>query len=108
MKLQVHSAYSWLAKAKRGQVRRRDGGLVRWLREKWVNLTPWAEGLVKSAAQSPACGSRHPQQRSKTVCRPSVRVSHKTPSLASSFTKAQISRAMRIKNRGGTVHWKKL
>ncbi len=104
----AHSAYSSLAKAKRGAIKRRDGGLVRWLREKWVNLTPLAEGLVENVAQSPACGSRHPRQRSKTVCRPSVRVSHKTPSLASSFSRAQVARAVRIKDRGGTVHWKKL
>jgi hypothetical protein len=103
-----HSAYASLQRASRGLVKRRDGGLVRWLREKWVNLTPYVEGAVREIAESPACGTRHPKQRGKTVCRPTVRVSAKTPALAPAFTKRQIQRAVEWKNKGKVVHWKKM
>lgn len=86
--------------------------LLRWgsptKGEKWLNLTPYGEGLVKSIKDSPACGSRHEKQKGKSVCRPLIKINKKTPEIATTYTKAQIKKAIEIKNKGNTINWKKL
>ena len=46
-------------------------GVTRWLREKWIQVTPF----IKNEKKIP-CGS---SKRRKHACRPSVRISKKTP-----------------------------
>ena len=75
------------------------GGLKRWLyRENWVNLTPYAEGLAKK--NDFPCGKKHPKQKGQSVCRPAKE--------SVKYTKEQIKKAVRIKNRGGVIRWKEL
>lgn len=86
---------------------RSKGNLSKWFEEKWVNLTPYAEGLTKSRTAY-KCGDTHPNQKNKSVCRPSVKVSDSTPSLAQNFSKAKIMKAAKLKNKGQTIIWSKL
>jgi hypothetical protein len=79
-----------------------------WLKEKWINLTPYAEGLIKSINQSPVCGKKHPNQKSPSVCRPSVKVNNNTPKLASNYSKQQIKKAVDIKKQNKRINWDKL
>lgn len=79
-----------------------------WLKEKWINLTPYSEGLIKSLKDSPVCGKKHPKQKGPSVCRPSIKVNEKTPLLASSFNKKQIQKAVNIKKENKYINWNKL
>jgi len=75
-----------------------SGGISRWFKEKWVNLTPFAEGLAKKTDFP--CGKKHPKQKGESVCRPAKE--------SIKYTKEQIKKAVRIKNRGGVIRWKEL
>ena len=60
-------------------------GLSTWIQEKWINLIPYALGLVSKIEDSPKCGGMHPKQKEwkiPSICRPSVKVNNKTPRLA--------------------------
>jgi hypothetical protein len=94
--------------AKEGKTKNRDGNLKRWIEEKWVNLTPYSENLVKSIYDSPECGKPHPKQKGKSVCRPLKKISDKTPNIASSYSKEQIKKAVKKKNKGEIIKWQKL
>lgn len=104
-----NSAYRSMALAKQGKTKERDGNLKRWLNEKWINLTPYATGLIKYIKDSPKCGdsSKNPKGQ-KSICRPLKKVSQKTPKLATEYTKKQIQKALSIKNKGGVIQWNKL
>lgn len=83
-------------------------GLSIWFKEKWLNLTPYAEGLVKTISDSPPCGKRHPNQKGPSVCRPSIKINNETPNLAKSYNKKQIQNAVSIKKQGKRINWDKL
>ena len=87
-----------------------NSGLGRWLyQEDWINLTPWAFGVVKSIKDSPKCGDSHLNPKGqKSVCRPNKKASKRTPKTASSFTKQQVKKAVRIKNKGERIDWNSL
>lgn len=108
-------AYKSLALIKRykdmgGKIneRKSKGGLSKWLKEDWRNLTPYAEGSVKSLKESPKCGSKGKNQKGPSVCRPLKKMDSKTVSLATEYSKAQIKKAVQIKKRGETIQWKNL
>ena len=103
-----HSAYRSMKIAKEGKTKNRDGNLRRWINEDWRNLTPYAEGLVNSIKDTPECGKPHPEQKSKSVCRPLKKVSNQTPELATSYSKDEIKKAVEIKNNGETIKWSNL
>ena len=103
-----NSAYRSMKLAKEGKTKKRDGNLKRWINEEWVNLTPYAEGLIKSISDSPECGKPHPEQKGKSVCRPLKKVSEKTPNIASSYSKEQIKKAVKKKNKGEIIKWREL
>ena len=110
-----HSAYKSMAliklyKSLGGRIdeSKSKGGTQRWLKEKWVNLTPVAMGL-SSLADSPACGVKHLKQgNNPSICRPKIKVNEKTPKVASTYTKTQLKKALDIKKKGKTINWGKL
>lgn len=83
--------------------KKKDSGLERWFDEKWVNLTPYSEGLGNKL-QFP-CGKRADKQKGPSVCRPSIKVNKDTPSLAQSYSKKQIQKAVSIKKKGKVIKW---
>jgi len=91
--------------AKEGKTKERDGNLKRWINEDWRNLTPYAFGIT-SLNKAPKCGdsSKNPRGQ-KSVCRPMKTVSKSTPVLATAYTKAQIKKAVSMKNEGKTIRW---
>ena len=62
-------------------VARSSGGLTRWFKEKWVD--------VKTGKP---CGRKKGENRAYPACRPSKRVSSKTPKTASEMTAAEKAR----------------
>ena len=99
------SAYRSMVLAKEGKTKERDGNLKRWINEDWRNLTPYAFGIT-SLNKAPKCGdsSKNPRGQ-KSVCRPMKTVSKSTPVLATAYTKAQIKKAVSMKNEGKTIRW---
>lgn len=80
--------------------------LVRWGREKWLNLT----AKITDHQKLP-CGTKGKKQKElglPSVCRPSVKINEKTSSLSSSYTDQQIKKAIEIKKKGKTIKWKEL
>lgn len=75
------------------------GGTTRWLRQTWVNLSPYAEGLTSDRFQY-KCGQKAPNQKGPSVCRPSSEVKR--------YSKAQIKQAVKIKSSGKVINWDKL
>ena len=93
--------------AKEGRTKARDGNLRRWIQEDWRNLTPVAEGLT-SLKDAPECGKPHPKQKGKSICRPTKKVSHQTPELASKYTRSQLNKAVELKNKNHRINWSSL
>jgi hypothetical protein len=90
----------------KGQVRN-ENGLKRWIKEKWRNVTPLSLG--DNAFYE--CGKKSKKQRQlhlPSVCRPTKKISNKTPRLARTFTQKQIKKAVKIKSRGDRVYWNTL
>ena len=67
-------------------VARSSGGLTRWFKEKWVD--------VKTGKP---CGRSKGESRAYPACRPSKRVSSKTPKTASEMSASEKSRFKRTK-----------
>ncbi len=65
---------------------RSSGGLTRWFKEKWVD--------VKTGKP---CGRSKGEKRGYPACRPSKRVSSKTPKTASEMSSAERARFKREK-----------
>lgn len=103
-----HSAYRSLQLAKEGKTKKRDGNLRRWIDEDWRNLTPYAEGLVKSIKDTDECGKRHPEQKGKSVCRPMKNIIGSTPETADNYSKKEIQKAVELKNKGKRIIWNEL
>jgi len=59
-------------------------GLSRWYAEKWINV-------CKLPKKVP-CGRKKSSKKNYPYCRPSKRITNKTPRLASSFSKEEIKR----------------
>ena len=70
----------------RKKVARSSGGLTRWFKEKWVD--------VKTGKP---CGRQKGEKRGYPACRPSKRVSSKTPKTASEMTASEKARFKREK-----------
>ena len=68
------------------KVARSSGGLTRWLKEKWVD--------VKTGKP---CGRSKGEKRGYPACRPSKRVSSKTPKTASEMSSSEKARFKREK-----------
>lgn len=103
------SAYRSMSLAKQGKTDPKNkGGLKRWIEEKWINLTPYAFNIT-SLKDSPACGdsSKNPRGQ-KSVCRPMRTISRQTPTLATTYSKQQIRKAVALKNAGKRIDWSKL
>lgn len=68
----------------------KDNDLKRWLAEKWVNVCERdSEGNYKPCGRSKSSGN----QKSKfPYCRPSIRVSDKTPKTVKELTKAELKK----------------
>ena len=67
-------------------VARSSGGLTRWFKEKWVD--------VKTGKP---CGRSKGESRAYPACRPSKRISSKTPKTASEMSASEKSRFKRTK-----------
>ena len=79
-----------------------------WRKEKWINLSPYVEGLSNNKKEF-KCGEKHPKQKGKSICRPSVKVNQNTPKVAQNFSEAQIKKAYNIKNKNNkNIYWNKL
>lgn len=87
--------------------KKNKGDLLRWNQEQWKNLT----ALLTDKKELP-CGTKGKKQKEQnlpSVCRPKKKVSEKTPKpLVKDLTTAQIKKAIKIKQKGETVMWKKL
>ena len=87
----------------------KKSGTATWNKESWVNLSPIALGLETDIKKLPKCGIKHPKQKKNpTICRPTKKVNKNTTSLAQSFTKSQIKKALEIKKKGKRIEWGKL
>ena len=72
--------------ARRVNVARSSGGLTRWFKEKWVD--------VKTGKP---CGRQKGEKRGYPACRPSKRVSSKTPKTVGEMTASEKARFKRAK-----------
>ena len=70
----------------RANVARSSGGLTRWFKEKWVD--------VKTGKP---CGRSKGEKRGYPACRPSKRISNKTPKTASEMSASEKARFKRTK-----------
>lgn len=103
---QKPSAYRSMQLAKLGLSKKNnknDSDLLRWQREMWLNLN----ALIDTGKKLP-CGQKYKGQTTPTVCRPSVRVNEKTPTLASEYTNNQIRKAIEMKKLKNRIKWNEL
>ena len=83
--------------------------LKTWRSEKWVNLTPIAMGLETDIKKLTVCGKKHRKQKSEpTICRPTKKINKNTTSLAQTFSKKQIIKALKIKKQKKRINWNDL
>jgi len=78
-------------------------GIDRWMREKWINVCE----LPKKVP----CGRKKISKSWKTdypVCRPSVRVNSKTPTLSSDISNSEIKKICKEKRRSPLKKLKKI
>ena len=75
-------------------VARSSGGLTRWFKENWVD--------VKTGKP---CGRQKGEKRGYPACRPSKRVSSKTPKTASEMTAAEKARFKREKTSSAKIKY---
>ena len=75
-------------------VARSSGGLTRWFKEKWVD--------VKTGKP---CGRQKGEKRGYPACRPSKRVSSKTPKTASEMSSAEKARFKREKSGSAKIKY---
>jgi len=108
-----HSAYKSMKDAQKGltkpTTKKNRGDLERWSKEKWENLTAT---YITDKDKSYPCGQKGKKQKElglPSVCRPSIKVSEKTPEpLAKELTKKQIEKAIEIKKKDLMIYWDKL
>ena len=102
------SAYTSMRLSKLGltkpTTKKNKGALIRWTKEKWINLN-----ALKDENIILPCGRKYKGQTEPTVCRPSKKISEKTPKpLAKNLTSKQIQKAIKIKKKGKRISWKDL
>ena len=100
------SAYASMRLKNNKTTPKEKADLIRWTKEKWINLT-----AKMTDNETLACGTKGKIQKEKglpSICRPSVKISKETPTLASSYTKEQIKKAINIKKTGDVIKWKEL
>ena len=101
-----HSAYSSMKLKNNKTTPQETRDLIRWGNEKWINLT----ALITDGKKL-ACGNKGKKQKElnlPSVCRPSIKISKATPSLASSYSKEQIKKAIKIKKKGEVIKWNRI
>ena len=104
--MEKHSAYKSMKTKGNKTTPKEKADLIRWGNEKWINLT-----AKITDNKTLACGTKGKKQKEQnlpSVCRPSIKVNQQTPTLASSYTKTQIKKAINIKKKGDTISWSKL
>jgi hypothetical protein len=104
--VEKHSAYKSMKTKGNKTTPQEKKDLIRWGDEKWINLT-----AKITDNKTLACGIKGKKQQQlnlPSVCRPSIKVSQQTPTLASSYTKTQIKKAIEIKKKGQTINWSNL
>ena len=79
---------------KKSSTRRVKGGLTTWLEEKWVD--------VKTGKP---CGRSKGEKRGYPACRPSKRVSSKTPKTVGEMTAAEKARFKREKTSSAKIKY---
>ena len=72
----------------------RSGGLSRWQAEKWIDVCKLPK---KVSCGRPKSGGLNKWKQRYPYCRPSKKITAKTPKLASELTKAQIASRCRRK-----------
>jgi hypothetical protein len=108
-----HSAYKSMKDAMQGKTKpttkKNKGDLERWGKERWKNLTAT---YITDKDKSYPCGQKGKKQiemNLPSVCRPSVKISDKTPKpLAQNLTKKQIEKAIEIKKKDLMIYWDQL
>ncbi len=78
----------------RKNVARSSGGLTRWFKEKWVD--------VKTGKP---CGRSKGEKRGYPACRPSKRISSKTPKTASEMSASEKARFKREKTGSARIKY---
>ena len=68
----------------RSRYRSKSSGLSRWYAEKWIDV-------CKLPKKVP-CGRKKSSMKNYPYCRPSIRISPKSPRIASEFTKSELKR----------------
>jgi hypothetical protein len=104
--MEKHSAYKSMRLKGNKTTPQEKADLIRWKNEKWINLT--AQMTDKKKLPCGTKGKKQEELGLPSICRPSVKVSSKTPTLATSYTKTQIKKAIDIKKQGKTIKWKSL
>lgn len=107
-----HSAYKSMAliklyKEKGGKIDeiKSKNGTKKWIKEDWRNLTPVALGVL-DLSNAPKCGIKYKNMPS--ICRPTKRIDNSTPSLAQSYNRNQLKKALEQKKKGNAILWNKL
>jgi len=98
-----HSAYKSM-KMGTGKPKKGNKALINWGKESWKNLSPSILGDNKFYE----CGTQSIEQKKiklPSVCRPTKKVTNKTPKLAQSYSKEQIKKAVEIKKKGKRINW---
>lgn len=93
--------------AKDGKPTAKSSDLLRWSKEEWRNLTP----LLLNDHKFYACGTKSKEQITKglpSVCRPTVKVTRQTPTLAANYSMKDIAKAVSLKKTGNVIQWRKL
>jgi hypothetical protein len=101
--MEKHSAYKSMKTKNNKTTPEARADLIRWTNEKWLNLT----AKITDNKKLP-CGTKGKKQKEMglpSVCRPSIKISDKTPKLSSNYTNQQIINAINIKSQGKTVKW---
>lgn len=105
--MEKHSAYKSMKLKGNKTTPQEKKDLIDWGRAKWINLT-----AKLTDNKNLPCGTKGIKQKElnlPSVCRPSIKINSKTPSpLASSYSKIQIKKAIKIKSKGDTINWSKL
>ena len=101
-----HSAYRSMRLKGNKTTPQEKADLIRWKNEKWINLT--AKITDNKTLPCGTKGKKQLEQNLPSVCRPSVKINNKTPTLASSYSKKEITKAVKIKKDGKIINWKSL
>ena len=99
-----NSAYRSMHLAKLNKTKNKNGRLRQWIEEEWLNLN----ALYEKNIELP-CGKKYKNQKQPTVCRPKKKINKNTPEpLAYNLTKDKVKKAIKIKEKGDRINWKKL